>query len=617
MNLYIRLPGFKIRLRAFFGCLGLAFLLLPYVSQNLMESLTPICGIQGAGFHSPHQGKIVRTQGVVHGDLDDSARRGFFMQDENCDWNQNTSDGIFVYLDERLDIVNQGDRVEVVAKVEEYFGLTELAASPDDVSVLSSGNTLPKPVDLNPPYKDDESSEYFESLEGMRVSLAEGLTIGPTDYNDRSWLVRADLGVERVFQNDPRGTGEIICVGDYGRFEIDPEVKVGDSVHELSGVQDYEGGEFCMQLFSQPSVYPRLEKGGLPTADQMAVHATLPVYPEFRVATINLANLFDTTDDPDTDDPVLSASEYQRRLGKRARAIHDVLEEPEIIALQEAENRDVLQSLVNRPEIIAEYQIVWQDGPDRRGLDVALLYRLDRVQVLGYETRQGCTTLVDGLGPDGNRDISNPVNTVTCDTDNDGNLEGNRLFSRPPLVIQLKVCENDCAADGGNPKDSIDSVMEVWLVAAHFKSKLEDSETTQYTLPRRIEQAQFVTRLLEEILGQDPSAMLIVLGDLNDHPDSIPLLMLEDYVTNQIVRVSPMERYTYIFKGRSQALDHILVSMRRSLIPAQFSIAHINADFPNIFETVDGSYYRSSDHDPLMVGFLNMDQFCHLPIVLR
>ena len=617
MNLLSNLPGVRFRLRAIIGCLAFVFLLIPNASRDQADSLTPICAIQGSGFHSPHQGRTVRTQGVVHGDLDDSARRGFFMQAEDCDGNQDTSDGIFVYLDERLDIVRQGDRVEVLAKVEEYFGLTELAASPEDVRVLSSGNTLPTPVDLNPPFNDDESSEYFESLEGMRVSLAEALTIGPTDYNDRSWLVRADLGVARVFQNDPRGTGEIICVGDDGGYEIDPEVKVGDSVIELSGVQDYEGGEFCMQLFSQPSVYPRFEKGGLKAPDPTVPHAALAAYPEFRAATINMANLFDTTNDPDTDDSVLSASEYQRRLGKRARAIHDVLEEPEIIALQEVENQAVLQSLVNRPEINAEYQMVWQDGPDRRGLDVALLYRLDRVQVLDYHARQGCTTLVDGLGPDGNRDISNPINNVTCDTDNDGGLDGNRLFSRPPLVVRLKVCEAECPVGGSAVGDTTEPVIVAWLIVTHFKSKLQDSETTQYTLPRRIEQAQFVARLLDDILAQEPGAMLVVLGDLNDHADSTPLLTLEDHVTNQIVRVPPMERYTYIFKGRSQALDHILVSMRRPLIAEQLTIKHINADYPNIFETVDGSYYRSSDHDPLLVEFNNINQFCHLPMILR
>jgi hypothetical protein len=57
----------------------------------------------------------------------------------------------------------------------------------------------------------------------------------------------------------------------------------------------------------------------------------------FSIATFNLGNLYETYDDPLTDDDILSAAEYQRRLNKRALTIHEKLNEPKIITLQEAE----------------------------------------------------------------------------------------------------------------------------------------------------------------------------------------------------------------------------------------------------------------------------------------
>ncbi len=131
----------------------------------------------------------------------------------------------------------------MVTALQEYYGLTELSASPEDVAVLSSGNPLPAVLDLTPPFNNDASRVYFESVEGMFVKVDQALTVGPTNFsypfNYRSWMVRSDLGIERVFQDDPMGTGEIICVEDNGLFKISPDVSVGNSVESLVGVLDY------------------------------------------------------------------------------------------------------------------------------------------------------------------------------------------------------------------------------------------------------------------------------------------------------------------------------------------------------------------------------------------
>ena len=268
------------------------------VGNGLAAPLAQICQIQGNGLSSPRYGQSLETQGVVTADFDDTSAKGFFIQDENCDPDPATSDGIFVYLDERLDLVSEGDLVEVSGTVAEYFGLTRIDAVPDGVDVLSQGHVLPTAVELQPPFDNEQARTYFESLEGMLVKLDEARAVGPTDSRSDTWVVRSDLGLERVFQDDPVGTGEVICVSADGYYEIQP-AKVGDQILGLQGVLDFSLGTYRVQLLAQPTQIP-VQNSFLVTGETSGSG--------FSFGTLNLDNLFDVTDDPG-DDPVLNPAE--------------------------------------------------------------------------------------------------------------------------------------------------------------------------------------------------------------------------------------------------------------------------------------------------------------------
>ena len=579
--------------------------------------LTPICAIQSRAFDSPYAGKTVRTQGVVYADLDMTSRKGFFLQAEYCDADPLTSDGIFVYLGAKADAANPGDRVEVLGEAQEYYGMTRINAAPGDIRRLSSGNPLPAAHDLNPPFDNALSRRYFETLEGMYVKLDEALAVGPTGDSGQTWLVGADLGVRRVFPDDPAGSGEIVCADDGGLFEIDPQARVGDGVRGLSGALEYAMGVYCLELVTPPVLVPQLAAPAAGPADASPAIQGTEAF-SFTAATFNLGGLFDTLDDPATQDTVLSSGEYQRRLQKRALAIHKVLGEPALLAVQEAENRTVLQHLAARSEIQAEYGIVWIDGPDEQGMEVALLYRTGQVRVLDFQSRQGCTALVDGLGPDGNHDVSNPANGRTCDSDGNGSLDGNRLFSRPPLLVHVQVCAAGCEGGGGGGEQAAprEQAVEAWLVINHWKSKVEDSATVQYTLPRREEEARFVAALSREVLAGGPGRSLVVLGDLNDHPGSPPLLALSPAaLANPWAQVDRPERYTFNYRGVSQVLDHVLVNLAPPLALLSITPLHINADYPVVFAEAAGAVYRSSDHDPLLVELKMLANLAYLPLI--
>ena len=109
----------------------------------------------------------------------------------------------------------------------------------------------------------------------------------------------------------------------------------------------------------------------------------------------NLENLFDTYHDEGKNDYEYlpdGANEwtdfkYQKKLANMARVIRAMRDENKayhaVLGVSEIENRHVLEDLVAEPAIAdANYQIVHYDGPDRRGVDVGLLYRPELFTVL-------------------------------------------------------------------------------------------------------------------------------------------------------------------------------------------------------------------------------------------
>ena len=108
----------------------------------------------------------------------------------------------------------------------------------------------------------------------------------------------------------------------------------------------------------------------------------------------NVENLFDTYHDDGKNDYEFlpdgankwTDAKYEKKLHNIATVIKAMADENKtfhtVLGLSEIENRHVLEDLVSQKEIAgANYQIVHYDGPDRRGVDVALLYRPDQFQV--------------------------------------------------------------------------------------------------------------------------------------------------------------------------------------------------------------------------------------------
>ena len=122
---------------------------------------------------------------------------------------------------------------------------------------------------------------------------------------------------------------------------------------------------------------------------------------------------------------------------------------------------------------------------------------------------------------------------------------------------------------------------------------------------QRDKQSQYIVSLVEEVLASRLDANVIVLGDLNDYLDSDPVINLSaNNLSNLLERVEKPSRYTYIYQGVSQVLDHILVRLEPGLLAIEIIPTHINSDFPIAYKSMNDTAHRSSDHDPVFVQFV-------------
>lgn len=120
-----------------------------------------------------------------------------------------------------------------------------------------------------------------------------------------------------------------------------------------------------------------------------------------------------------------------------------------------------------------------------------------------------------------------------------------------------------------------------------FQPPARDSEV------QRNLQAAIVRDFVQAIFAREANARVVVLGDLNDFEFSAALDIVKSAGLTDLVETLPaQERYTYVFEGNLQVLDHILAS--GSLVAdAEYDVVHVNSEF----------FDQASDHDPEVARF--------------
>jgi hypothetical protein len=101
-----------------------------------------------------------------------------------------------------------------------------------------------------------------------------------------------------------------------------------------------------------------------------------------------------------------------------------------------------------------------------------------------------------------------------------------------------------------------------------------------------------VADFVRQIGSVDPRAPVVVAGDMNDDEASPTLAVLgEAGLVSTWDRVLESDRYTYVFQGSSEVVDHVLLSAALGDAVTDVRVIHANADFAS----------AASDHDPVVV----------------
>lgn len=273
----------------------------------------------------------------------------------------------------------------------------------------------------------------------------------------------------------------------------------------------------------------------IPAFLYMSCSAQQPQTPaETGIMFYNLENLFDTIDDPNTDDRIFlpdadrkwNTEKYQTKLKQMARVIAEGSGSlPMIVGLCEVENASVLDDLIKEPALKnAHYAYVHFDSPDERGIDVAMLYNTELFTVTSKQAI--AVHLMQGDSVDHTRDILSVTGTIHGSDD----------------VIQLFV--------------------------NHWPSRSEGEEASAW---KRGEAAKTLKHAVDSVQTAIKNPHIIIMGDFNDTPFDKSIQEIvgaipegDNYPKNALINLLANDQQSgkgsYNYKGNWQALDQMIVS---------------------------------------------------------
>lgn len=217
------------------------------------------------------------------------------------------------------------------------------------------------------------------------------------------------------------------------------------------------------------------------------------------IAFYNVENLFDTIDDPTINDKAYlpdsevswNTERYFSKLDNLGRVIAsmDTLDFPHLLGLSEVENQMVLDDLRNNQFINkADYKIIHHEGPDRRGIEVAMLYRPKYFKPLYTSPLK---VQWEGMG---------------------------RSIPRDILYVKGIIASNDT----------------LHLFINHWSSRMGGQEQSEHL---RIGQARFMREIVDSLLAINKHSNILIMGDFNDNPDDASLFAhLKAYTPYEEIR---------------------------------------------------------------------------------
>ncbi|BBH65897.1 multifunctional nuclease/2',3'-cyclic-nucleotide 2'-phosphodiesterase/5'-nucleotidase/3'-nucleotidase [Actinoplanes sp. OR16] len=569
-----------------------------------------IAEVQGTGSATGQAGKTVTVEGVVTADHRTGGYNAIAIQTAGSGGDRTVaagtaSDGISVYLGTSAanhPSVAIGDLVRVTGVVSEYNGLTQIStAAKTDVQVCATGATVPTAVPLSLPLSDDAR----ESVESMRVAPVGTFTVSdnyntnrygeiilaagddpariPTDVarpgSEAAAKIKADNKAGRILVDDGKTTNLSTAGLAPPYFSKDEPLRVGDTVESFGpSILSYGFSEWRLQPATP--VDASTPAGTRTTFKHSNPRTANPadVGGDITVASFNVLNYF-------------------VHFGGEARGATDAA----ALAKQEAKIVSAITAL---------------------DADVIALMEIENsVRFEATDTQLALKTLVGALNA---KEGAGTWDYVRSPAELPSAAEQDYITSA--IIYKPASATPKGAAKSindetvwGNAREPIAQTftagaIDFTVVANHFKSKSASVTPTGDNVDTgdgqgayngdRIRQANSLAAFVDG-LGTDK---VILLGDFNSYGQEDPLQVLYDKGYSDAHATFAPDKSSYVYGGESGSLDHALVTSEFSKRITGVDIWNINSVESFAFE-YDGyapfysdDPYRSSDHDPVVVG---------------
>lgn len=299
----------------------------------------------------------------------------------------------------------------------------------------------------------------------------------------------------------------------------------------------------------------------------------------------NIENLFDTIDDPLTDDKEFlpgaeskwNTEKYNTKLSHIAGVI-DSAKFPLLVGMAEVENKSVMNDLVKQPNLAAKgYSFVHFESPDERGIDVALLYNANQFKVLASKS----------------------------------------------LFIAFDKEPDERTRDILYVKGELDGEV-VHVFVNHWPSRREGTIETQ---ARRCNAANRVRTEVDSIFKLEKDAQIVIMGDFNDYPTDHSITWwlkaqpsdskIQDNTLYDLAdRFAKEGKGTHKYKGEWGTLDQFIVSsgfLSKKGLYTKTDAARVG-EFPFLLEPdpKGGQWLKRTYAGPKYLGGYSD----HLPILL-
>lgn len=567
---------------------GNAFAGLPAgaLDFTVAAPLVPITigAIQGLGHMSQYTGTIVRTEGVVTA-VDSN---GYYIQSASgrSDGDVRTSDGILVFTGSAPTGIAVGDLLQVDGTVVEFrpggaqgtnnLTTTELTNTTVlhlgfgtvDPVIIGAGHLLPPTSivdnDNFATYDPQQDGiDFYESLEGMKVTIDAPQVVANTNSFGETYVV-ASHGVGSTGLNANGGLTISATDSNPERIQLDDDqglfagaigsYSVGDQLASVSGIVSYAFGAY--EVLVTEALTQTLDVTAPRDITTLVGDAT-----HLTVADYNLENA----------DPTDPAAKF----ASLARDIVENLRAPDIISVQEVQDADGAGN-----------------GTNYSGQATA-----DRL-IAAIDARGGPHYTYIEIAPTANNTTGGEPN---------GNIRNGYLYNaaRVDYVAGSAKLVPGPFAGTRSPlaADFVFNTQVIHLINVHSTSRGGSDEQFGATQPpadagdaARTAQAQAVNTYVQALLAADPAAKISVQGDFNGFTwEPAIQSLVAGGLTDLNTLLAPEERYSYVFDGNTQQIDHMLTT-GNLLAGAQFDPVHLNA------ELTDGTEL-STDHDPLLARF--------------